>query len=53
MPLPGLFFGAGSLDKPVLALLPLAIGTVGLIVIALRPARSIPDLIAGTVLVPR
>lgn len=53
MPLPGLLFGASLLDKPVLALLPLAIGAVGLIVIAFRPARSIPDLIAGTVLVPR
>jgi hypothetical protein len=37
----------------VLVLLPLAIGAVGLIVTAFRPARSIPDLIAGTVLVPR
>jgi len=53
MPLPGLFFGAGLLDRPVLVLLPLAIGAVGLIVTASRPARSIPDLIAGTVLVPR
>jgi hypothetical protein len=47
MPLPGLSFGASLLDKPVLALLPLAIGTVGLIVIAFRPALcSVPVAVA-------
>jgi uncharacterized RDD family membrane protein YckC len=38
---------------PWLASLPLAIGTASLIYAAFRPARGIPDLIAGTVLVPK
>ncbi|MBZ5500509.1 MAG: protein kinase [Acidobacteriia bacterium] len=39
--------------SPWVASLPLAIGITGLIYAAVRPARSIPDLIAGTALVPK
>jgi uncharacterized RDD family membrane protein YckC len=39
--------------SPWVASLPLAIAIVGLIYAAVRPARGIPDLIAGTVLVPK
>ncbi|MGA2261256.1 MAG: hypothetical protein ABSH28_07465 [Acidobacteriota bacterium] len=39
--------------SPWIASLPLAIGITGLIYAAVRPARGIPDLIAGTALVPK
>jgi uncharacterized RDD family membrane protein YckC len=56
LPFPPFIYLNRSLNlatSPWLATLPLAIGAAGLVYAALRPARSLPDLIAGTILVPK